>query len=325
MSILARNVARLTRTQTRKASAISLTKFIQQQQQLQRSKNYSTEALEQRYHEKLLQKARAQGFESVEHLKENLKADIEGKKRALNKIDPLQELVEYEQGMKMANNNAKMTEPRGPVDANATPAPFKTLDSFLKLEKIQDLSRQEVEFLWRARWASQENAMNAVVPTAVFDQMSKHFKSAPTFVLPLPRDIKADESDLNGSGDGQGVELHYIQWQVVGPQTVHCIMTSLAEYKLHKEYAKPHTTFQFHSELAKDKQIVLMNGHVEKDVNISLQDAQLLLLNVQRFYGATGEETVPSKQRIKLLHDFASGSSDFTVEKLISLAQSMDT
>ncbi|SCU98729.1 LAFA_0G19834g1_1 [Lachancea sp. 'fantastica'] len=323
MSLVNRSVARLFRYQTRKASAISLTSFVQQQ--LLQTKKYSTEALEHRYHEKLVQKAKEQGFDSVDDLKQNLKSQIEDKKRSLNKIDPLQELLDYEQRMKMASNNAKMTEPRGPVDAATAPAPFKTLDSFLKLEKIRDLSKQEIEFLWRARWANNDQALNAVVPAAVFDQMSKHFKAVPTFVLPLPREIKADASDLQGNAnDGQGVELHYIQWQIAGPNTVHCIMTSLADYKLHKEYAKPHTTFQFHTELAQDKQIVLMNGHVEKDVNVSLQDAQLLLLNVQRFYGAMGEETIPSKLRLQLLRDFASGSTNFSVEKLISLAQSMD-
>ncbi|CEP62418.1 Atp11p LALA0_S05e05204g [Lachancea lanzarotensis] len=334
MSLVNRNVARILRNQTRKASAISVSSFVQQQQQQRqqeqslRIKNYSTEALEHKYHEKLVQKAKAQGFESIDLLKENLKSEIEDKKRTLNRIDPLQELADYEQRMKMASNNAKMTQPRGPVDAAASPAPFKTLDSFLKLEKIKDLSKQEIEFLWRARWANNNQALNAVVPATVFDQMSKHFKAVPTFVLPLPREIKAEASDLQGNNandsDSQGVELHYIQWQVAGPTTVHCIITSLAEYKLHKEYAKPHTTFQFHTDLAQDKRIVLMNGHVEKDVNVSLQDAQLLLLNIQRFYGAMGEETIPSKQRLQLLHDFGSGSTNFSVEKLISLAQSMD-
>ncbi|SCU93810.1 LANO_0E04852g1_1 [Lachancea nothofagi CBS 11611] len=322
MSILARNLTRYAQTQTRKASAISYTSFIQLQQ-TSRSKNcYSTEALEQRYQDKLLEKAKAKGYESVEQLKEQLKDDIETRKRDLNKIDPLKELEDYEQRIKMSQNNTKVTEARGPVDSSKATVPFKTLDSFLKLEKIQDLSKQEIEFLWRARWANLDKVLNAVVPAQVFAQMSKHIKAAPTFVLPLPREIVVDAAE---SKNDQGMELHYIQWQNAGRNTVHCIITSLAEYKLHKEYAKPHTTFQFHKELINDKQIVLMNGLVEKDVNISLQDAQLLLLNIQRFYGAMGEESVPSQQRIRLLHDFANGSSDFSVEKLISLAQSMDT
>lgn len=65
------------------------------------------------------------------------------------------------------------------------------------------------------------------------------------------------------------------------------MLTSLAEYKLHKEYAKPHTTLMFHQELVADTGIVLMNGRVEEDVPLSMDEAQLLLLNVQRFYGGT--------------------------------------
>ncbi|SCU93261.1 LADA_0G02146g1_1 [Lachancea dasiensis] len=329
MGIVSQNVARLVRTQTRKASAISSASYIVQQQQAQsrRSQRYSTESLEQKYEAKLLERAKASGYESVEQLKETLREDIENKKLKYNKIDPLKELEEYEQRMKMSQNNTKMTESRGPLDPAKASAPFKTLDSFLKLEKLQELSKQEIEFLWRARWASKDQVLNAVVPVDVFEQMSKHIKEAPTFVLPLPREMEASRESSAAQGPSasdQGIELHYIQWQRAGANTVHCIMTSLAEYKLHKEFAKPHTTFQFHTELAQDKKIVLMNGHVEKDVNVSLQDAQLLLLNVQRFYGAMGEESVSSKQRVKLLHDFTKGSSDFSVEKLISFAQSMD-
>ena len=67
-----------------------------------------------------------------------------------------------------------------------------------------------------------------------------------------------------------------------------------------------------------------MNGHVEPDTNMNVQDAQLLLLNVQRFYGAMGEETPVAKQRVQLLRDFSKASPGFTVEKLISLSQSME-
>lgn len=323
MRSVARALPRFATTQTRRASAISLTNFIQLQQSSNLKSNYSTESLDVRYKNKLLQKAEEQGFKSVEELKEKLKEDIETKKKELSKVDPLKELEEYEQRLKMSQNNMKVTQQRGPVDPKQELAPFKTLDSFLKLERIKDLSKQEVEFLWRARWANKPDALSAVVPLEIFEKMDRHIRACPTFVLPLPREVPAEASS-SGTQE-QGMELHYIQWQMADSNTVHCIMTSLAEYKLHSEFAKPHTTFQFHKELASDKKIILMNGHVEKDVNITLPDAQLLLLNIQRFYGAMGEETVSSKQRTKLLHDFAKGSPEFSVEKLINLAQSMET
>lgn len=297
--------------------------FVHQQQLAKSKNNYSTESVDQKYSSKLKQKAQQQGYQSVEQLKESLKADIEKRKKELNKIDPLQELHDYEQRLKMSQNNLKVTQNRGPVDSKQPTVPFKTLDDFLKLDKVKDLSRQEIEFLWRARWANKEGVLSAVVPLEIYEKMESHIRACPTFVLPLPREIDAATSEPGASD--QGMELHYIQWQMAGLNTTHCIMTSLAEYKLHKEFAKPHTTFQFHRELVDDKKIVLMNGQAEKDVNVSLADAQLLLLNVQRFYGAMGDTTPASKQRLKLLHDFAKGSPDFSVELLISLAQSMET
>ncbi|CAI4049479.1 hypothetical protein N7582_004677 [Saccharomyces uvarum] len=285
---------------------------------------FYSSSLEERYKEKLLQEAQKQGFNSIEQLKDHLKEDLESRKRKFNNIDPLKELEDYQQRTQMANNNSKnmMTKSKSPLDPNAPKVPFKTLDSFLDLTKIKDLSKQEVEFLWRARWAEKDNTLCAVIPVAIYDRMMANAKNNPIFVLPLPRQTVSEDGK---STEEQGMELHYIQWQFVGPQTTHCMMTSLAEYKLHQEFARPHTTFQFHSDLVKDKGVVCMNGQVEPDTNVNVQDAQLLLLNVQRFYGAMGEETPAAKQRVQLLRDFSKGSPQFSVEKLISLSQSMET
>lgn len=284
-------------------------------------KFYSIDSIAEQYQQRLLERAKEKGFESVQALLEDSKEDIQKKKKNFNKIDPLKELEDYEQRMKMSTNLSGLTKGKGPIDPNQSGAPFKTLNSFLDCEKIKELSKQEVEFLWRAKWLKKENVLCAVVPVNVFDKLMLTAKSNPVFVLPLPREIPVE---ANGENKDQGIELHYIQWQFIGPHTTHCIITSLAEYKLHKEYAKPHTVFQFHSEMANDKKVIFMNGTVEPGTNVSVQDAQLLLLNVQRFYGAMGEETPIAKQRVQLLRDFTTGSPNFNVDLLISLAQSME-
>lgn len=309
-------------TQARSASLVSQTNLVQRKSGNSYN-HYSTDPLESRYREKLLKKVQEQGFESIDQFLHSSKEELDKKKKEFNKIDPLKELENYEQRMKMSANNAGMTKSKGPIDPSQPEAPFKTLDSFLDVEKIKELSKQEVEFLWRAKWMNKDNAMCAVVPVEIFDRMVANAKSNPIFVLPLPREMEGEKDQANKND--QPVELHYIQWQFVGPKTIHCIMTSLAEFKLHNEYAKPHTIFQFHSEMAADKKIVLMNGQVEPDTNISMPDAQLLLLNVQRFWGAMGEETPVAQQRVKLLRDFTKGSPDFSVDALISLAQSVDS
>lgn len=283
-------------------------------------------SIEAKYRDKLLKRAREQGLKSVEELKESLSEQIAAKKREFNKIDPLREL---EQFRKMSTERQDTPgkeklkrKPEPAVERAASEKGFKSLDDYLKLDKIKDLSRQEVEYLWRAKWTKRDDVLVAVVPfLETFQTMYKYAVRNPLFVLPLPRE---GAEDATQDGKSVPVELQYIQWQFVGPQTVHCIMTSLAEYKLRQEFATPHTTIQFHLDLAQDKDVVLMNGQVEHDSNISLQDAQLLLLNVQRFFGAMGTESDIAKQRLKLLEEFNQGSADFDINKLITLSQSME-
>ena len=115
--------------------------------------------------------------------------------------------------------------------------------------------------------------------------------------------------------------MHFVQWSFAGPQTTHCMLTTLAEYKLHKEYAKPHTTLMFHQELVNSKNLVLMNGQVEEEAALSMDDAQLLVLNVQRFYGAVGDEAL-IKRKHELLRAFTT-SENFDVDTLIEEATSV--
>ncbi|CAG99360.1 Atp11p [Kluyveromyces lactis] len=313
-----------TRVVKRSASQLSATQFkrIIGASSIQSNSSYSTDSLEQQYKDKLLDKAREQGFNSIEELKNSLKEEIEKKKLELNRIDPLKELEDYEQRTKMSSNIAKS---RGPIDPSMPKQPFKTLDSFLDVEKVKNLSKQECEFLWRARWANKDNVLNAVVPIDIWEKISALAKENPFFVIPLPRERAVEETAAESAEKQEpAMEMHYIQWQFVGPKTVHCIMTTLAEYKLHKEFARPHTTLQFHLDLAKEKNIVLMNGQVESDSNVSLPESQLLLLNVQRFYGAMGQDSGFAQKRVQLLKDFTNGSPNFNVDLLVALSQVME-
>lgn len=281
----------------------------------------TTDDIEQKYKEKLLKEAKLQGLNSIEDLKKHLKDSIDAKKLELNRIDPLKALYEYES---LQKSNGKMTNLQPAIDRNLKKDPFKTLDSYFNIEKIDKLSNQEIEFLWRAKWAQKENILSAVISKEIYDRMYKYIKQNPSFVLPLPRKIEVDEEAKEKKEIEEGMELHYIQWHIVGKTTVHCMLTSLAEFKLHNQYARPHTTLELFTDLINDKQIILMKGSIEANSNIKPHDAQLLLLNIQRFYGALGEESEISKQRIKLLQNFTNGSSEFNVNTLISLAQSME-
>lgn len=269
------------------------------------------------YNAKLLKKAKEQGFETIDQLKAHLKKEIEKQKIEFNKNDPLKELDKVKQS-NLGQNTIKV---RPPLKKSPGKAPFKTLSSYMDVDKLKSLDSKQIEFLWRARWSTKDDSLVAVVPDSIFERMHQIAKENPCFVLPLPRKVEGNESE---TGNKEGMELHYVQWNFPDKNTTHCILTSLAEYKLHNQFARPHTVIEFHSELSQKVGVVLMNGHVEKDATVTLADSQLLLLNIQRFYGVMGIESSIAKERLSLLHKFNQGSKDFDLDKLIKLAQSME-
>lgn len=302
-----------------RTASVTNVRFIQ-------SKQYIDKKIQKRYKEKLEEKAKQKGLESAEKLMEEMKDTIETTKKELNKIDPLKELEDYEQAMNL-NDSIQGTNKNklDPISPDTPKEPFKTLSSYLKLDKIKELDTQQIEFLWRAKFQSNPQSLTAVIPNEVFKVMYKLARKNPTFVLPLPKEnAQLDPSDKIDGENSTPMEIHFVQWSFVGPHTVHCMITSLIEYKLHKEYARPHTTIAFHTDLSEEKDIVLMNGQVEKDAAITLGESQMLLLNLQRFYGAfrTGSEI--EKERIALLEAFNRDADKFSIEKCILLSQTMD-
>lgn len=273
--------------------------------------------LASKYAEQLQMKAQQLGLKSVDELKEKLQDEISEKKKAMNSVDPLAELEEYErkQAEELKLRRAKQdpessSKIRDAIDASTPKAPYKTLASFLDLEKVKELPQQELQYIWRARFANQARSLHATLDAPQFAGIFANAFKNPSFVLPLPK-------------EGEGYEMHFVQWAFVGPHTTHCMLTSLAEYKLHKEYAKPHTTLMFHQELVSNSGIVLMNGRVEDDVPLTMDEAQLLLLNVQRFYGGMANAD-SSQRKLKMLRAFTLGDSSFSMDKLIEEAALMD-
>ncbi|KAK6201601.1 ATP11 protein-domain-containing protein [Scheffersomyces amazonensis] len=263
-----------------------------------------------KYKAKLEQKAKELGLNSIEQLKTTLKDDIEKAKKEFSAVDPLAELEEYEKRMAAEEKGkSKTIKVRSPIDKETPPAPYKTLESYIDVNKVKELPRKEIELIWRARFQNKERTLHAVLNDLQFSNMYANAFKCPSFILPLPK-------------DGDGYEMHFVQWSFVGPSTTHCMLTTVAEYKLHKEYAKPHTTLMFHQELT-DKGIVLMNGHCEQESSLTMDEAQLLVLNVQRFYGAQVEKGVAEK-KLALLRSFTSGDESFNIEELVKEATTFE-
>lgn len=276
----------------------------------QLSANASTQAdVLERYKEALKKKVEAEGVKTVDELKEKLAPEIEETLKKLNESDPLAKVLERAWDdkktiLKEGGEAAKsLTEKLGevpPIPKNE----LKNLDSFVKLEKFKELGKQEIEFLWRARHVSNERALCAVIDPQMFYKMYLNGRKHPMFILPLPK------------GE-DGCEIHIVQWNFIGEHLTHVIFTTLAEFKLHQDYARPHTTLMLHTDLAAEKDAVLMNGQVEKDSAMSLQDAQFLILALQEFYGATIADAKTTERRQALLQAFTEGSDNFPIDAVV--------
>lgn len=185
-------------------------------------------------------------------------------------------------------------------------AGIKTLASFIDVEKLHALPQKEIEYLWRLRHASTPNSLCAVVPLSIYEQIQQTARKHPQFILPLPR-------------EGQGAEIHFLQWTFPSPNTVTVLFTHLAEFKLRGEFAQPHTIVTHHLDMADSKDLVLVQGTVTEDKGITVDEAKWLLICLQKFYGQSAEQT-PKR---KLMEQFSQGDETFKVDELLEEAEKM--
>lgn len=166
------------------------------------------------------------------------------------------------------------------------------------------MPQKELEAIWRLRHVSDAQSLCAVIPLDVYKTLEATAKKHPHFILPLPK-------------EGQGAEIHFLQWTFPAKDTVTVIFTHLAEYKLRGEFSQPHTTITHHLELAQEKGLVLLQGQVVEGRGVSVDEAKWLVMCLQKFYGVGGEKS----ERKRLLEMFAKGDQGFKVEDLVEEAE----
>ncbi|KAI5290008.1 hypothetical protein KEM54_002679 [Ascosphaera aggregata] len=228
---------------------------------------------------------------------------------------------------------------------SSTPG-VRPLSSYLDLDKIKALPPKEIEAIWRLRHASKPNSICAVIPIDTYLRMAGTAKLNPQFVLPLPRKLVGGDAEGRGgkvvnteeqtTGDSVGAtEIHFLQWAFLPPagkspeelatstkrtinnHTSTVLFTHLAQYKLQGPYAEPHTVLTHHLDLADEKGLVLMNGTILPDKGVSIADAQLLSLWVQKFYD-WGVNASMGGKKADLLRCFTSGDTKgFKIEELM--------
>ncbi|KAG9238600.1 ATP11 protein-domain-containing protein [Amylocarpus encephaloides] len=263
----------------------------------------------EKYKDKLARKAKEEGLRDVKELKEVYKEKIDHLKKKASIRIPTTTPPPTPENLNAADPNSNSpfppppSPPQMPNPKSLNPA-IKTLSSYLDLEKTRALPEKELEAIWRLRHAHDAQSLCALIPIDVYKTIEASAKKHPHFVLPLPK-------------EGQGAEIHYLQWTFPAENTVTVLFTHLAEYKLRGEFSQPHTTITHHLELAQDMGVVLLQGQVVEGRGVSVDEAKWLVMCLQKFYGLGGEKS----ERRKLLEMFGKGDPGFKVEDLLEEAE----
>ncbi|KAJ5826030.1 hypothetical protein N7474_003168 [Penicillium riverlandense] len=287
-----------------------------------------------KYRSKLDQKAKQEGHQSIESLKDAYSEKIqEFRQKASTVVTP-------ETGAPSPKNAVPQTPPPPPKQsptaqaaraaASDSSSGVKPLDSFVDVEKIRELPPKEIEALWRLRHANNPTSICAVIPLETYQRIAEAARHNPQFILPLPR----QQTDPNSPDQPQqtpdgatattNADIHFLHGGSATAQagagtanthTSTVIFTGLGAYKMHGSFAQPHTTVTHHLDLADDKGLVLMHGQVMPDSGVSTTEATWLVSCVQRFYDFDGQA---SGRKGELVRMFTRGDvENFKVEELL--------
>ncbi|KAF9730793.1 hypothetical protein PMIN02_009928 [Paraphaeosphaeria minitans] len=289
-----------------------------------------------KYRDKLESKAREEGLPGISELKEAYKDRIQDLRKQASvpgATAPLAASAAPQSPSPSSSSTATSAPaspwpappppptPQSASSASSKPPPgVRTLDSFLALDKITSLPAKEIQVLWRLRHASDPQSVHFSLPSATFTALLATAKRHPSFVIPLPREVPAEqlpEADLDAAQSQTAAELQYLQFAHPHVNTTTLMFTSLAEYKLRGEFASPHTTITFHSELAGSHDLVLGQGTVVEGRGVTVDEARFLLMCMQKFYVINEEGTA----RGELLDMFTRGDGGFKVERLLEEAE----
>jgi ATP synthase F1 complex assembly factor 1 len=182
-------------------------------------------------------------------------------------------------------------------------SPIKTLSSFIDVDKLRiHTDQKEIELIWRAGH-TKDNLICAVIPSPIYNRMTSLARHNPMFIIPLPRE--------------NGIEMHFGQFKFAETNVTHILFTSLLEYKMHGEFARPHSTVMHFEDLADDKGIVLMRGEIDANQRVvGVDDALLLVMGVQKLYG-TEPESERGRIRRKLVEQVTKGAEEFDIKILM--------
>ncbi|KAJ5744950.1 hypothetical protein N7533_009820 [Penicillium manginii] len=311
---LLRGNSRLLRTPQRRWAQVHDVRFL--------ASHHDPKYVQDKYRSKLDQKAKEEGHESVESLKEAYTDKIQN-------LRPSQLQAPLPPFQAPPSSPAQSETEKAARSVSGSKTPIKPLSSYLELDKFRDLPPKEIEALWRLRHANSATSICAVISLETYQRIAAAARQNPQFVLPVPVQ-QTVESEVEGQTETQNAaEIHFLQWgfhppaddfvaPAAGTANTHTstvIFTNLGAFKMHGTYAQPHTTVTHYLDLADDKGLVLMHGQVMPDSGVSNADATWLISCLQRFYDFEGQA---NGRKGELVRMFTQGDvENFKIEELL--------
>jgi len=224
-------------------------------------------------------------------------------------------------------------------------SPVKPLSSIMNIPRLLSTPHTAIEIsaLWTGYHTSHPGAtryISASVPPEMYKKMTCVGRKYPIFVVPVSK-VKSSGSE-RGVDSTSAYEFHILQWDFHGappaPSTIGdsfspnidsdglqistIMFTPLQEYKMRASFATPHLVLTFYTDLVDSHATVLMRGEITPaGANgrhlLSQHDAQLLAIQVQKFYLWGESNEGKGKDGKGLLQAFHENPEEFKWEELL--------
>lgn len=192
-----------------------------------------------------------------------------------NAVDSLIE----EQVKRMNLLEQTITKPSGQSKDVKPISSRKALGDIVHLDKLKDLSPQEIEELWRAHHSSQKDTIYSVLKSSEYDLIYENAMKYPIFILPLPKSTAVDdETRKSSTGQQEGYQMFLSRF---AQHTFY--LTPLAQFQQLQDAAVPSFVINHFPELSSSKQIVLLNGTFDSGL-LNVIEVQCLANQIKLFY-----------------------------------------
>ena len=180
----------------------------------------------------------------------------------------------------------------------------KSLNDVVHLEKLHQLSQEEISTLWKDHHERKENVIYAVIPSKEYDRIFNLATQYPLFLLPLPKTTLPSPSSPESPGSS-GYELYLTRFRDHS-----FFLTPLAHFQSQGESATPFLVINHYPELSSSKGVVLMNGDFDPHL-LNLIEVQCLANEIKMFY--SGQDV----RKTLLLHTFNREPENFDYREVI--------